>query len=202
MPSPRQVQSSFKIPEGVIPAVIGGGVSLLSQLWQNRREDSAHQREMEDLRKAGLNPALAAAGQGSQTGQVDLVGSALQLARAKAEIDLIKSQAGLAQGQDLKARTEAAEIQQFSTGRGDLVQAQIAVQRLNAEQLRQQMPMILERALEDIRLTRANVNIARVEGLLREAQLQGRLNEEELQKLIGDFPPWVRLFIQGLSRIR
>jgi len=35
---------------------------------RNRREDSAHQREMEDLRKAGLNPILAAGKGGSQSG--------------------------------------------------------------------------------------------------------------------------------------
>lgn len=43
---------------------------ILQQQWEEKRAKNAHQWEIEDLHKAGLNPILSAGGQGAQTGSI------------------------------------------------------------------------------------------------------------------------------------
>lgn len=79
-------------------AVLGAGITGLSSIYsakkqrdfQERMSDTAHQREMADLRKAGLNPILSGkyGGASSPTGagfQIPNIGEALQTGAKTAE---------------------------------------------------------------------------------------------------------------------
>ncbi len=87
--------------------------------WQERMASSAHQREVEDLRKAGLNPILSATGSGSGTpsGAMPMVRSTMEAAASAAAstprvmADLNKI---LADTKMVKASTEIAEAAAFS----------------------------------------------------------------------------------------
>jgi len=105
-------------PSMVWPALIGGAATLLGGVLQNKQQkasakrqmqfqermsSTAHQREVKDLRLAGLNPILSGTGGsgasspgGAQAQMVNALGpavaSALQVSRVQQELKLLTAQ--------------------------------------------------------------------------------------------------------------
>jgi len=186
------------------PMLVGAGVTALQNLWSSRRADTAHQREVKDLRAAGLNPVLSArGGQGAEIGQQEsIAGSAMAAARNAAELELLKASADRESANAMLARTQAWELTSFAPGRGALVQMQGAVQSMELEQRRQMLPLLVQRAKEEIGLTSSSARAAQARAALDEAARTGALNEEEFQRMIGEMGPWTRFFLEVLRGVR
>jgi len=173
--------------------------------FQERMSSSAHQREVADLRKAGINPALrnmggASTPAGDRAEFEDAIGKGVS---AALQAKLIKAQTGLIEDQALVARTTAADIQQsWGAGKFEKIRSEADLAGLTTEQFRELMPIALERAKAEVEATLSSARAARASAMLDEAAREGALNREEWERVIGQFGPGMRFFMEVLQGLR
>lgn len=199
----------------MLPAIIAGGAALLgagittafgvrearkNREFQERMSSTAHQREVEDLRRAGLNPALSATGgSGASTPSGAMadysamgdaiprsVATALQVRQAEASIEQTRSAA-------LLSRTQANDLATSATYRYAILAAEQAIKENDAQKVQQLLPILVDQARAELDLTQGSARATKARAALDELARAGALNEAQWQELIGTLGPTGRV---------
>lgn len=173
--------------------------------FQERMSSTAHQREVKDLRAAGINPMARHLGGASTPGgdraqMEDAGGKGISSAL---QAKLIKAQTQLLEDQALKTRGEVAVMNdQATAGRLERFIAERESAVFSAEEARRRLPLALQRAQAEIEQMMSSAQAARARAVLDRAAETGALNVEQFERDIGEMGPAVRFFIQVLRGVR
>lgn len=201
--APPLIQGGAAFATGALTSAFNVFQAKESRKWQGDMSNTAHQREVEDLRKAGLNPILSARhggastppGATAQAGDFSGVHSALQTATLAGQLKLQEAQA-----MDL---TSAAGLKQAQTY--DTFFTQLERLRLLKAQWRETLQRADKTDLEKLNLRQELKNLEIMESrLLSEAAhsafdlSRARRERDFYEGHGGAVAPWIQHIMKGL----
>lgn len=206
-------------------ALLGAGSTMMTNWWnraeakknrefQERMSSTAHQREVSDLLKAGINPmARGISGASTPSGGAAVmedpvkgaggaISSALQGKMFQAQLELVQAQARAANASAVQSNTQAGDIWNTQQARIELMKAQSAVASGNASEIRARLPMVVDMVKAELSQRLSSAEAARAVAQLDKARLAGLKNIEAFEKSLGTSSPTLRLLFEMLRAIR
>lgn len=201
-----------------VTAVLGGSVvqtiasareAEKNRKFQERMSSTAHQREVSDLKAAGLNPLLSvmrgsgASSPSGAVGQVADFGSAtakaldIRLAR-----ELQGKQIKLLEAQTIKTHAEAATESARLPGRITLDQMQGRLAAASGSQIYNMMPEIIAKARAEVASLVSSARRADALAYLDELARTGAYNEAEFQKRVGTGGQFLKFLNEALKTLK
>lgn len=210
-PDPKDPKPGIISRKPWIVPLVAAGAQALGSIWsahsankqQEKLSNTAHQREVADLKAAGLNPVLSAGGTGASSPslhEADLskvVGSALQVRQAKADIDLTVAQTESALSAANESRVRAGDIlNSAAAGRLERITTARDLEKLNFQQQKSLLPIALSRAQAELESSMSGSRLVAARAALAELQKSGAGNVSDFEKRIGEAGPAVQFLIQ------
>jgi len=191
---------------GLLPIGLAVGSAAFSEWqasrarkWQERMSSTAHQREVADMKAAGINPMFSArtGGASSPPGAMAPPPRMLEAASAKAQIELMQAQAGLVDAQRIETTIRARETEQGTGSRLAILSDESALRAMDVSQRRE----LFQAQIAEIKArTQASVSGALGADQVRrlnELAEKGALNEADWQELIRTGGPFMRSLYQA-----
>lgn len=182
-----------------VGAVLGSAFNKHSadQSWKRQKEyaQNAHQWEVEDLKKAGLNPMLSTNGGASLGSVASATDPGFASAGSAFDSNKTAKQLANAQSDNLKQQTETSKKQEAKLLSDiDLNNSAIAQRAILNQRQVQEMKQMADLHMENLKLARANTAsvLADVENK-RVANLKAKATEsgwKRIKNYVDDFSDW------------